>query len=71
MPSMETKMIKLYVVWGNSPEVNYVPCEYQFDTKEQADAFLFGLSEAHGWNSSASFSTVKDAEQYIHSRMPM
>jgi hypothetical protein len=62
----EAKMIKLYIVWGTCPDrVNYVPCEYEFDTREQADAFIYGVSEAQGWDSSTTFNSIQEAQQHI------
>jgi hypothetical protein len=64
--TQEAKMVKLYIVWGTSPNmVNHVPCEYEFNAQEQADAFLLGVSEAQGWDSSSSFISVEDAERHI------
>lgn len=53
------------VVWGETPERDQEPAVYQFDCKQEANAFLIGVEEAQGRDGYAAFETVTQAKQYL------
>lgn len=47
-------MVKVHVIWGESPEHGEGVTSYEFASEQEADAFVRGANEAMGWGD-ASF----------------
>ena len=47
-PPKRPPKFRVRIVWGSSAEA-HTPCDYEFATKAELDAFLSGVDEAQGW----------------------
>ena len=71
-------MIKIMILWGEEhnrkfsddedrkPE-DYEDCiqEYEFETKAEADAFIYGVSEGEGWFEAGQVEVVDGKLEYV------
>jgi uncharacterized Zn ribbon protein len=42
--------IKFAILWGEDPDPEATPSEYEFKTQDEVDAFWLGVNEAEGWD---------------------
>jgi len=62
---------KISIVWGEDPSnSNYTLQKYSFKTKDELDAFMYGVDESNGWHSynvigkNRDFATIADLKEY-------
>lgn len=60
---------KTFVVFGSSAVIREngenAISEYEFNTQEELDAFLYGVEEASGWLDHYTAETREKAEEYV------
>lgn len=54
---------EVVVVWGETHDQE--PSVYQFESRQEANAFLVGVEEAQGRDGYAAFETMTQAKQYL------
>ncbi len=64
-----SKRHQAFVIWSDDIEEGDKPTPYEFNTEEELNAFLLGVSEASGCMSSAVFLDEQEAEDYIREQL--
>jgi hypothetical protein len=57
-----SKPFGVWILWGRMPSPGEEPVRYEFDTKDQLDAFLYGVDESSGWS---EYDVREDGSPYI------
>ena len=46
---IEMKKYSVWILWGEDPQEDQEPLQYEFNTQAELDAFLMGIEEGDGW----------------------